>query len=223
MSLLDPDTDDLAIIANAQRLAKSGVRPSPPDSPDGRRLADAVARQQPNVIAPYVFKAQLDRGRAGSSSQLHDDTVRQALRRGDRGWTAVDRLTGSPGLTGGPGTPMGGRRAEFDPRNPLDPAYFDEEGHDQLERSLLASEMRRDGAAKALTLLKLTETARRNPLAAEAMRRAERKARKKGKKVTPKGFLKQLRKLDAKRGPVAKGAPGGLVGHVVDLRVPGRG
>jgi nucleoid-associated protein YgaU len=119
---------------------------------------------------------------------------------------------------------MGGRRAEFDPRNPGDPAYYEAEANDQIERANLALQMQRSGAEKTLAALKVREHALQNPLIGQAVERAERKAAKKGRKPTMNDFTKALRKLEAKHGSgqiVAKGALGGIVPRVIDMR-PGR-
>jgi hypothetical protein len=224
MSLLDPRNADETIVADAARLAKAGIRPPHPDSPAGRRLADASARERSGYDADRIFQAQLARGRAGSSSQLHDDTVQQALRRGDRGWTAVERLSRTPGLTGG-AADLGGRRPEYDPRFPGDPAYYDAEAQDQIQRAALASHMQSTGMAKALAALKVRERAQSDPLLVEAVQRAERKARKKGRAPKADDITKAYRKLHRKRGmtPVEKSTLGGLLGNVLDLRVGRRG
>jgi hypothetical protein len=125
---------------------------------------------------------------------------------------------------GGPGVDMGGRRAEFDPRNPGNPEYYEGEARDQIGRARDASAMQKVGQDKMLAHLKATETIRRNPNVARAMEMARAHARKKGREVKRKDFVKALRRLEATREsftPVAKGALGGLVPRVVDLR-PGR-
>jgi hypothetical protein len=218
----DPATD-ASIIAEHNALMKAGVRPPNPLSPAGRRYADAAERdaaRRGGYRGDRLLKAQLDRGKSGSSSELHQRTAAEALARGDRGWHAVDALLRSPGLMGGQ-APTDQKRPEFDPRNPGDPTYFEAEAADQVQRAALARGMQKAGGDLTLASMKLWEHARQKPLVAEAMRKAERKAAKKGRKVKPKDFHRALRKLEAKEGQVQKGAVGGLVPNVVDLRVPG--
>jgi hypothetical protein len=224
MTFLNPGTDDAEILANADRLAKAGVPAPNPDSPAGRRLVGAAERERTGFgNNASVLKSQIVRGGLGSSSELHQRTAEEALARGDRAWTAVDRLTNSRGLMGGETPPTDEKPPEFDPRNP--DAYYQAEAVDQLVRQQIASNMAKAGNERMLAHLRLSETARRDPLIAAAVTRAERKAAKKGRKPTEKDFRKAYRKLTAGRGhsPVAKGAGGGLVGNVVDLRVPGVG
>lgn len=233
MPLLDPRSDDEAIVANANRLLKSGVRLPPAGSPDRLRIDNAFDRQNVRersvgafstaINADNVLKAQLARGATGSSSTLHEETALAARERGDRGWTAVDRLLATPGLMGGPGVDMGGRRAEFDPRNPGDPAYYDAEARSQIERADTARAMAKAGQDKLLGTLKVMEATRRNPLVGEAMEIARAKARRKGRPVKAKDFKKAFAKLSAAHGEVQKSTLGGLLGNVVDLRTPGIG
>ncbi len=216
-TFLEPGSDDAAILANADRLQKAGVRPPDPDSPAGRRLAGARERDRSAYRNDQVLKAQFARGMTGSSSELHERTALEAAARGDRAWTGVDRLTGSPGLMGGK-IPTDGKPPEYDPRHP--DAYYEAEAVDQMVRAQMGSEMAKAGNEKLLAHLRLTETVRRDPMIAEAVAKAERKAAKKGRKPTAKGVRKEYRKLTTGRTPAAKGALGGLVPNVVDLTLP---
>ncbi len=217
MTFLEPRSDDAAVIANAARLSKAGVRPPHPDSPDGQRLAGALERNSSAYRNDQVLKAQFARGMTGSSSELHERTALEAAARGDRAWTGVDRLTGSPGLTGGK-VRTDEKPPEYDPRHP--DAYYEAEAVDQMVRAQIGSEMAKAGNDRMQAHLRLTETARRDPMIAAAVDRAERKAAKKGRKPTERDFRKAYRKLTAGRAPAAKGALGGLVPNVVDLTVP---
>jgi len=222
-------SSDAQVLAEHAALVKQGVNPPHPQSPAGRRFASAWARQYGGFDPGVMLKAQLE---LGSSSDLHNRTAQEAIDRGDVGWHAVDVLTHQAGLMGGPtrlqrrpepgvmghGPTSDQMRPEYDPRSPH--AYF--EAVDQMRRAEAAREMEKIGADVTLAKMKLRERARRDPLIAKAVTKAERHAAKRNRAPTVKDFKRALKKLHKKHGMLVKSAGTvGMVPKVIDLR-PGR-
>jgi hypothetical protein len=251
VSLIDPSNaeSDARIVTQYEALQKSGVPGlvPRPGSPAARRFEHAVARHEArrqNLAVAPLIKAQLtpseraqddDVARprelpsGGGGSMLNEVTRQMAINSGNLGLNAQARLLrDSDRLMAGRSVALGGRPADYDPRNPLDRRLYDDEARDQVARAALAAEVTKTAAEQSLANMKLYERAKRDPLIRAALDKAERKAAKRGRKATPADFQRALDKLDAKQAAetMAKAsASAGFLGtyRVVNLKAGGLG